>query len=605
MALSREVVRKVAMFVPPLIVALVALPFVLRQNAWWEWTTAYWLLERQAEHVSAHGIPTLYLHTNDGTFYPFYVFYGGFTLSLLAYPAALFGAWPVYVATCIAAPVVGYLGIWWTARNLGLSHRLAVLPGLAFAATPYLVADLYGRSSWAELMAVNLIPLLLGALSALLWHPERGPIKPMAALCVAAAVIAGTHNVTVLLTAIVLPLLMIALLPLVPCAAGALRARFVARQLGLSALAIAVGAGLTGAWLVPNLWFGRETWAAQPAVNDFLRQTSVLLNSFTSVLSPTPSSPQGSWVYAQPPVLPLIWAVVALAVVVVMHRRNAALVATSTALIALGGGLVLLVVRPLWWSHFPDIVQTVQNPIRLLPYVALVGVVGIIVALTTLSPGRMRVVLISTLVIAVGAQVYMAARIAIVTQASSAQPAAPLRHGDVTAISEPPAYAGPRSFPTNQFRVIKPTPGSVPKKNAVVYLTDPLTSDAGVLEGKGNVGDRLVTSLVWSHFIRVDGDLQMSGRSLQGNAIATITRTRSDGRWAATVSSVCSGLCLDQLKRGAVWQMAVGRLLTLLSALVILTAIAFGLRRRSPRAVAEPADAGPVAAETTPAPAAP
>lgn len=604
MTRSREVVRRVEIFVPPLVVALVALPFVLRQNAWWEWTTAYWLLERQAEYVSAHGVPTLYLHTNDGTFYPFYVFYGGFTLSVLAYPAALLGAWPVFAGTCIAAPVAGYLGIWWTARNLGLSRHLAVLPGLAFAATPYLVADLYGRSSWAELMAVNMIPLLLGGLSALLWHPERGPAKPLAALCVAAAVIAGTHNITMLLTAIVLPLLLIALLPLVPRAAGALRARFVARQLGLGALAIAVGGGLTSAWLVPNLWFGRETWAAQPAVNQTLREASTLLNSVSLVLSPTASALPGSWVYPQPPVLPLIWAVVALAVAVLIHRRNAALVATAAALIALGGGLVLLVVRPLWWSHFPDVVQTVQNPVRLVPYVALVGVAGIIVALTTLSR-RTRVVLTGTLVLAVGAQVYLAARIAIVTQASSAQPAVPLRHGDVTAITEPPAFAGPRSFPTNQFRVINLKPGSMPKKNATVYLPDPLTSDAGVLEGKGKVGDRLVTSLVWSRFARADGDLRISGRWLRGEAIVTITRTRGDGRWSATVSSTCSGLCLGQLKRGAVWQMPVGRLLTLLSALVLLTAIAFGLRRRSPRAVAQPAGATPVAAETTPAPVAP
>src|SRR4051794_33217615 len=105
MTISHAAQRRLATWVPPLVVGLVALPFVLRQNAYWEWTTAYWLLERQAAHVSAHGAPTLYLHTNAGSFYAFYAFYAGFTLSILAYPAALVGAWPVFAATCVAAPI--------------------------------------------------------------------------------------------------------------------------------------------------------------------------------------------------------------------------------------------------------------------------------------------------------------------------------------------------------------------------------------------------------------------------------------------------------------------------------------------------------------------
>ena len=54
-------VRRLTTFVPPLLVGLFALPFILRQNSWWEWGNAYWLLERQTAYVSDHGLPTLFL----------------------------------------------------------------------------------------------------------------------------------------------------------------------------------------------------------------------------------------------------------------------------------------------------------------------------------------------------------------------------------------------------------------------------------------------------------------------------------------------------------------------------------------------------------------
>ena len=131
-------------------VAGLLIPFAVRQNAWNEWQNAYWFLQRQTEHVAAHGVPTFFLHTNDGPFNPFFVYYGGFTIGLLAYPAVLFGAWPVFLASMVAAVVGGYLGIWWAALNLGLSRRLAVLPGLIYATTPYMLSDAYGGGAWAS-----------------------------------------------------------------------------------------------------------------------------------------------------------------------------------------------------------------------------------------------------------------------------------------------------------------------------------------------------------------------------------------------------------------------------------------------------------------------
>jgi len=69
MALSPVTERRIVTFLPPLLIAALLIPFAVRQNAWYEWENAYWFLQRQAEHVSAHGVPTLFLHTKDGSFY--------------------------------------------------------------------------------------------------------------------------------------------------------------------------------------------------------------------------------------------------------------------------------------------------------------------------------------------------------------------------------------------------------------------------------------------------------------------------------------------------------------------------------------------------------
>ena len=226
-----------------------------------EWQNAYWFLQRQAEHVSAHGVPTFFLHTREGGFYPFFTFYGGFTIGLLAYPAALFGTWPVFLASMVAAMVGGYLGIWWAARNLGLSRRLAVLPGLIYATTPYVLSDAYGRGAWAELVAVNAVAVMAGAWTALLSPLGRRRTLALAALVGSAAVLAGTHNVTMLMTAALLPLTLLALLPFT--VAGVERPA-VLRSLGRGVIAVALGVGLTAAWLIPNLWLGRDTIVAAP-----------------------------------------------------------------------------------------------------------------------------------------------------------------------------------------------------------------------------------------------------------------------------------------------------------------------------------------------------
>ena len=87
------------------------------------------LLERQSAYVAAHGTPTFFLHHLHRGVLP--------AQPLLRRPNARGAGLPggghramarVRGVDIIVAVLAGYFGMCWTARNLGLSRELAVLP---------------------------------------------------------------------------------------------------------------------------------------------------------------------------------------------------------------------------------------------------------------------------------------------------------------------------------------------------------------------------------------------------------------------------------------------------------------------------------------------
>ncbi len=598
MALSPVTERRIVTFLPPLFVAALLIPFAVRQNAWYEWENAYWFLQRQAEHVSAHGVPTLFLHTKDGSFYPFFLYYGGFTIGLLAYPAALFGAWPVFLASMVAAVVGGYLGIWWTALSLGLSRRLAVLPALIYATTPYVLSDAYGRGAWAELVGVNAVAVMLGGWTALLRADVRYPKLALGALAGSGAVLAGTHNVTLLMTAAVLPLIVLALLPFT--SEGMERAAVLAR-LGRGAIAAVLGAGLTAAWLVPNLWLGPKTFISQVTLSQEGFVATAPFVRLGNILAPWPVVPAEfkdvMWIYAQGPVLAIAWVLVALAITLVASRRGGVsrgVVASSVALVVLGIALLALITHPTWWPSLPRLVQTVQMPMRLLPFVAIITAVAVAVLVAGIGRQRERGPLMAGLVVAVAAQALIAIYVVTSGQPGVAMTATPVRHGAVTAEGEPSPFSGPGEIVPGQFRVLnKPQGDQRTVGQVATELDSQLTSDAGTLQGKATVGDRLATDIVASPLVRVAGDVRVAGRTAKGLTLVEVTRTDAGGAFTATVQAQCA-FCLSTAGSSA-WQLRVGRLITLLSLALLLTAcfVSAGRAVRRRRAVVSSEDAPP------------
>jgi hypothetical protein len=572
-------VRRLATSAPPLLVGLFALPFILRQNSWWEWGNAYWLLERQTTYVSAHGVPTLFLHNLSGAYNPFYAFYSGFTLSLLAYPAALFGAWPVFVASVAGSMVAGYLGIWWTARNLGLSPQLAILPGLTFATTPYVLSEIYGRGAWAELVAVNAAAVVLGAVTALLWRPERARGRALIVLVAASALLAGTHNITLMVSAVLLPLILLALLPLRSRALGP-----VGPELARAGVAVAAGVGLTAAWLLPDLWFGPSTLIAHPS--SFSNQTftqSFGLLDLSNLFSPLPRVPhefKGRWVFAQGPALAAAWSLVATGMVIWLRRRSPdRVLAAMAGLAALALGLVVLVVETSWWPSFPALVQTIQFSYRLIPYLAIVVALTAAVGLAALR-GRAGRVMTGALVVIVALQAGAGVWIVVHSKPGAAYAARLARHGDLNSGIEPASFSM-KGLPVQfQFRVVNQQTEVPPNQPpAQLHIGDLATADSSFIEGAGNVGDRMLVPVVWSRLVEVTGDARLAGRDVRGRSMIEVTRTAADGSWRADVGAAHP------------WQITFGRLISVFSAFAILAAGLIGSRRRRNRLVPRPAAA--------------
>jgi hypothetical protein len=578
--------RRLATYVPPLLVALLALPFVLRQNSWWEWGNAYWLLERQTAHVSAHGLPTLFLHTNDGSFNPVYVFYAGPLFSVLAYPAAVAGPWTAFAAATVVALVAGYLGIWQTARNLGLSRALAILPALTFTTTPYVLGDLYGRGAWAELIAVNAVAVLLGGFTTLLFQPARGRVAPFAAMVVATATITGAHNLTAFMCALVLPFVVVALWLLVP---GPLAGRRVGALL-VGAGAIALGAGLTAAWLLPNLWYSHDTIAASPLVNDPPLTHSGHLLDLSNLLAIWPKTPPEAstrWLFVQIPALAAAWSLAALLPLAGRGRRAPArTLAAVGGLLVVGLGLFLLIADGSWWMHFPSLFKTIQYPYRLVPYLAIVIGLAMVIGIATVGSGRAGRLMVGALVLVVGLQVASAYWTSWASEPMGIDGAG-AKVGDLRASKRPASFTG---LSEAQFRVFKGG-DKVTLPYARMKVANPVTADDGQLSGKSAVGDLQLTELIWSKLVRVSGDARISGHDDAGQTLVTVTRTDAGGRWSA------------RIERAHPWPLVAGRIISLFSGAILATlgaAVLLGRRRRS---VAAPAPAPTATPAREPAPA--
>lgn len=350
-------------------VLLVASPLLFTRDGFVpDFTSDMWFAGYQQHMISAHLHPTLFLQTQqEGVFYPLFAFYGGALFAITGALAVVLGGSTVlaFELATLAAMAAAYGGIFWIARQLGVRGAMAHAPALVFVTSAYYVTDLYGRGSWAEFMGVSALPLVLAASLRLV--RGRWRLGPVICLVAATVVFSGSHNITLLWGST------LAVGALVVYGLLSVRSRELPwRRILATAGLIALGVGLNGWFLLPDVRFGYDTIiSGEPqafGAAEFMNTFGVIFDPLRTV--PAASSTPG--LYVQAPVLALVWGLLAAPLAWRYRRMRAGVV---TALIVLAGLLVLIMYSGApfsgVWSLLPTVFQQVQFAYRLQTYVAL------------------------------------------------------------------------------------------------------------------------------------------------------------------------------------------------------------------------------------------
>jgi hypothetical protein len=521
------------------------------------------LLDVQTAHISAHGLPTYFIDAPEQYFYPQNVFYAGPVLSALAYPSLVFGTWPVFATATAATFAASSAGLSWTARNLGVPSRLAIVPGVLYALAPNAVSVLYGQGGWTEMVAVSAAAVALGAATSITTGRARSRRGMTAVLALAVAVVAGSHNITLLFSALLAPLLALALLPLLH---GSRRELAVRHAIVLAG--IATGLAICGAFLLPDVWLAGRTFANLTGAEWLHDLTN--FDTFSAIFNPTLGKAAGAGskeLRTQTLVVPLAWLLLALVFLLARRRLDRRSGVALAALMLLGIGTTLLVTHPAWWLRFPASLQAIQFPWRLIGYVSLLIVLGVSVLLANPALRRNRLALV-TLLLVTGWQVALAVDFAVTAEAGG-QPenTAPVTVGEITAARLPPAFR-PDTSQAEMYRLTTKTTIEAPRSLATVEPIGDDTPPKITLTGDQAPGSLVATSVVASPLVRVAGEASIVGETPEGYEVLSVSPGAAIP-WHATVTGICSA-CLGALAGNAPIALLAGRLATVSGVLVLI-----------------------------------
>jgi hypothetical protein len=563
-----------------LAVLLIASPLLFTSEGFTpDFINAIWLAAHQQHVIAAHLHPTLFLQTEQGVFYPMFAFFGGTLFALTGALAVVLGGSTIvaFEVVTVAAIAAAYGGLFWLARQLGVKGLLAHAPAIVFVSSAYYVSDLYGRGAWEEFLAVSMLPLVLAASLRLV--RGRLSVGPVACLVAASAVFSGSHNLT-LLWGTTLAVVALAVYWL---ASGRSRELPWRRMLAVAGL-IALGAGLNGWFLIPDLFYAHDTLISAERV---AWSVTSFFNTFGVIFDPLRTVPSGSGtpaLYVQAPVLALVWGLVALPLVWHERRLRAGV---ATALIVLAGLLVLIMSSGAW-SSLPTIFQYTQFAYRLQTYVALAiaGLVllGVLALTRRADSGRATR---RDRPLALGLGLVVAFGLAL----SAWQLWVPNTHGFRSSQTEPPFW----KFSANRADILHPSPTLLPlswydpsafQDRSLPFI--PTTAQFTFHPANAN-DDRLVGSVslpagqpfatniaTGPYLVHVGGGARVLGRTEEGDLV--LERT-SGGSQPVSV----------ELSARLSAPVVLGRITTAASAALLLAlAVAAVVRRRRRRPAAHP-----------------
>lgn len=359
-----------------------------------ELTNHLWLVRVQTAAISRHLLPTYVLNADKvGVLYPLFVFYGATLFAVTGALGALLGGSAVaaFVLVTLLALAAAYGGLVWLARQLGVRSWLAHAPAVTFVASAYYITNLYGRGAWPESVATSMIPLGLAAIVDLV-RAERVRARSAVLLVLAVALLAGSHNITIVLSGCIGLLALIALLPAV---GPTLRRAGAARLVGIGVL-IGLALALDAWFLLPGATHASQTQigmsATYPwAVTSFFNDPGLIFDPFRVI--PHQSTTPG--LFVQAPDFLLAWVLV-VAIATRLRSGTKRVWWAAAGLTAVLGLVVLAWCDGSVWDHLPHVIRDAQFPYRLSTYVDVLAAALVLVgalAAQAVQPHRRRIAL--------------------------------------------------------------------------------------------------------------------------------------------------------------------------------------------------------------------
>lgn len=273
-----------------------------------DWLNHLWYLWHQSHSIGAERLPSLFLESSDGIFYPLYAFYGGTLYAVAGYLSLALGDAPLqaYILTYLLDFAAAYGGWLWLSRMFGLRAWPAHVPGIVFVTSaPYLML-IYALGDWPELTAVSMMPLVTAAGLSVL-RADRLRVWPGLALAASCVLFFGSHLLTLIWGSTVLVLVAGALLLCVP---GVRRGMTLSGPLRVAAIVLPALA--VNAWfLLPTIAYEAHTKIAgfTPEFDRVIHETSYFV-SLGNLFGLSRSTVPGATVYTALPALAMAWTLV-------------------------------------------------------------------------------------------------------------------------------------------------------------------------------------------------------------------------------------------------------------------------------------------------------
>jgi hypothetical protein len=376
--------------VPVVAIPALLAPMVLTKRGFGpDWTNHLWLVWSQGRHIKSTGLPTYFIHGDfTGVFYPFFAFYGGTLYTIAGTISALLNDSPTiaFVFTFALGFVMAYGGWLWLSFQAGLKGWQAHAPSLVFVTSAYYLTNAYARGAWPELMATSAIPLVIASMVSLIYASRWRP-WPVVAFLASTVILTGSHNITLLWSAVFFPALALIAVWALPNRAEHLPWRRLVRLGGLALMAI--GANMW--FLLPDVIYSNDVTAGLSSTQllfqqtDFFNEPEVIFHPLRFV--PSQSTTPG--LYIQVPVFALLWAMVVNALLIRSATQAMRRMAVGTFVLMVG--FFVLVFWEQAWTPLPDILTKIQFAYRLSTYILLCLTALVLTGLVVARQTRRRV----------------------------------------------------------------------------------------------------------------------------------------------------------------------------------------------------------------------